>query len=73
MVAPKENALACRDCHAQDGRLDTVPGMYLPARDRNRWVDLAGMFLIFGTVGGTLTHAAFRGLSRKKGTTGGTH
>ena len=66
MVAPKEDALACRDCHAEDGRLDAVKGMYLPARDRNRWVDIGGLFLIVGTFGGTLTHGVMRGLSKNK-------
>jgi len=56
MVAPKEDALACGDCHMENGRLSTVTGVYLPGRDRNRWVDLAGLILIFGTLGGTLAH-----------------
>ena len=66
MVAPKEDALACGDCHMANGRLSTVTGVYLPGRDRNRWVDLAGMILFFGTVGGILSHSVIRGLSRFK-------
>ncbi len=73
MVAPKENALACRDCHVEEGRLETVKGMYLPGRDRNFWVDIAGLFLVAGILGGILTHSVIRGLSRNKNTTGGTH
>ena len=66
MVAPKESALPCRDCHAENGRLDAVEGMYLPGRDRNPWVDLGGLFLIVGVLGGTLTHGVMRGLSKNK-------
>ncbi len=75
MVAPKEDALACRDCHAENGRLAEVKGMYLPGRDRNPWIDMAGMILIFGTVGGTLAHGAMRRVihrrSRDESGTGG--
>lgn len=76
MVAPKEHALACRDCHVQEGRMAGVGGVYLPGRDRNRWADLAGMFLVFGTVGGVLFHGLIRGVMRDTIDTtdsGGTH
>jgi hypothetical protein len=29
MVAPKENALACKDCHSKDGRLKGLEGLPL--------------------------------------------
>jgi octaheme c-type cytochrome (tetrathionate reductase family) len=65
MVAPKEEALSCRECHTQNGRLAEVKGVYLPGRDRNRWIDLIGVFLVSGTVGGTLAHGLMRRLLRK--------
>jgi hypothetical protein len=71
MVSPKEDALACQDCHAKDGRLASVEGMYLPGRDANRWLDLGGLLLVLGTLGGTLGHGLIRRFTRSK--QGGTH
>ncbi|MBF0188113.1 MAG: tetrathionate reductase family octaheme c-type cytochrome, partial [Magnetococcales bacterium] len=34
MVAPKEMALGCEECHSPHGRLAAVAGVYLPGRDR---------------------------------------
>ncbi len=33
MVAPKSEALACADCHAKQGRLAGIGGVYMPGRD----------------------------------------
>ena len=33
MVAPATKALGCVDCHAKDGRLAQIKGVYIPARD----------------------------------------
>lgn len=45
MVAPAEEALACGDCHAREGRMAELTGFYLPGRDRDprldRWAQLA--------------------------------
>lgn len=75
MVAPKEDALACQDCHAKAGRLASVEGMYLPGRDANRWLDLGGLLLVLGTLGGTLGHGLIRRLSgsRRRSGNGGAH
>ena len=35
MVAPKEKALTCVDCHARGGRLNGLPGIYVPASHPN--------------------------------------
>ncbi|MCZ7656040.1 MAG: cytochrome C [Rhodocyclaceae bacterium] len=39
MVAPEEDALRCAECHAREGRLKDVAGVYLPGRDRVEWLD----------------------------------
>ncbi len=36
MVAPKEKALACVECHSKNGRLAGIEGVYMPGRDANR-------------------------------------
>ena len=61
MVAPKENALACGDCHAPKGsRLAALEGIYLPGRDHNRWLDTIGTALVFSTLAAILIHGLIR-------------
>ncbi len=60
MVAPKEQALACHECHAKKGRLAALTGFYMPGRDNFDWLDLVGYLLIAGTFAGVLVHAALR-------------
>ena len=62
MVAPAKDALQCQACHASAGRLEKVPGVYLPGRGRDHawWLDgpawaLAGLALL-----GVLVHGAGR-------------
>ena len=64
MVAPTERALACQECHAKKGRLADLSGFYMPGRDSNPWVDLIGLLLVLGSLGGVLFHATLRLLSR---------
>lgn len=42
MVAPKDKALACIECHRADGRLRNITGIYMPGRDSHGWLDLLG-------------------------------
>jgi octaheme c-type cytochrome (tetrathionate reductase family) len=67
MVAPKEQALDCGDCHAREGRLALVEGVYLPGRDRSRWLDIIGLLAVAGTLAGVLGHGLIRKLSNKGG------
>jgi octaheme c-type cytochrome (tetrathionate reductase family) len=67
MVAPKEKALGCADCHAAKGRLAGVEGVYLPGRDANAWVDRAGWALVLLVLAGTMAHGARRFISRGNG------
>ena len=69
MVAPKEDALKCQDCHtrAEDGRLAAITDLYLPGRDRNAWVDLLGGLAIIGAIGAGSIHGIARILIRRRG------
>ncbi|HEX5637600.1 MAG TPA: tetrathionate reductase family octaheme c-type cytochrome, partial [Gammaproteobacteria bacterium] len=69
MVAPKENALACVDCHnATNGRLKNVKGIYLPsAGNNNQLLDMAGWGIALLTLIGVLIHGAIRIFAHKKG------
>ena len=65
MVAPKDKALACSECHAREGRLAGLTGFYMPGRDNFKWLDWAGYLLIAGTFAGISMHAMLRGLARR--------
>jgi octaheme c-type cytochrome (tetrathionate reductase family) len=65
MVAPKDQALGCTDCHtAAGGRLAGIEGVYLPARDRNSLIDTAGFGLALLTLLGVSGHGLLRIASR---------
>ncbi|HBH36294.1 MAG TPA: cytochrome C, partial [Gammaproteobacteria bacterium] len=66
MVAPKESALACNECHSGEGRLKHIDGVYMPATGKNRWLDIIGLLIILGTLAGVLGHAAIRGIATKR-------
>ncbi|WP_274620292.1 hypothetical protein [Colwellia maritima] len=63
MVAPKENALHCADCHAKTGRLSSLNGVYIPGNTSHKWLDVLGLFLVFATLLGVLVHGIIRKLS----------
>ena len=67
MVAPKEDALRCEDCHAEQGRLHDVPGLYLPGRDHNRWLDLIGITAVLASLAAILGHALIRVIASFRG------
>jgi hypothetical protein len=65
MVAPKEDALGCADCHSRNGRLAKVEGIYIPGRDHNKLVEMLGWLAAAGALIGTLLHGAIR-IARRK-------
>ena len=62
MVAPKEEALACVECHAKDGRLANIAGLYAPGANSNRLLDMAGFGLVLLTLAGVAGHGIARAL-----------
>jgi len=66
MVAPKDKALDCADCHVKAGRLSGIEGVYLPGRDALDWVDLMGWSLAALVLLGCTGHGAIRWISRRK-------
>lgn len=70
MVAPKEEAVKCGECHtaSEDGRLAGLSGFYLPGRDHVFWLDLLGYLALVGALFGVVAHGLLRILlSKKKG------
>jgi Cytochrome c bacterial len=72
MVAPANQAVACASCHssAAQSRLGDLPGVYLPGRDHNSWVDRLGWLAVLGAIGGVAVHALARIVTRRRKTTG---
>jgi octaheme c-type cytochrome (tetrathionate reductase family) len=70
MVAPKGDALTCAQCHAPSGgvgRLDNIPGIYMPGRRANELLNTGGWALAGLTLLGMLGHGAGRIYSARKG------
>lgn len=68
MVAPKEKSVRCTECHSRDGRLEGVPGLYIPGRDRNALVDTLGWALAGLALVGSLGHGLLRIVARRRET-----
>lgn len=66
MVAPKEEALACDECHSRNGRLANLTGFYMPGRDRSKGLDTLGWVMTLLILIGTVIHAAMRISRRNK-------
>jgi octaheme c-type cytochrome (tetrathionate reductase family) len=61
MVAPKEQAVACAECHARvGGRLAALEGFYMPRRDRFAWLDRFGWAAVALTLAGVFGHGGLR-------------
>jgi len=60
MVAPKQEALKCGECHSQKSRLAGISGVYMPGRDRFGWLDVLAWLAIFGALAGVIIHGLLR-------------
>jgi octaheme c-type cytochrome (tetrathionate reductase family) len=71
MVSPKTDVVTCRECHTRDnGRLAGLTDFYMPGRDRNKFVDIAGQLMLLLSFLGAASHAALRyQAARKRNTT----
>lgn len=68
MVAPKEKAVGCAECHASNGRLEAIDGVYMPGRGRDhaRWLEIGGWLVIALTLVGVTGHGVLRIVSKKR-------
>jgi octaheme c-type cytochrome (tetrathionate reductase family) len=61
MVAPKENAVSCSQCHTrEDSRMASLAGFYMPGRDKFSLLDAAGWILVLGNLAGVTLHGLTR-------------
>lgn len=69
MVAPREGALQCAQCHSKASRLANLTGFYMPGRDSYQIVDAAGWFGVGAALIAVFIHGVMRfvsGLKRKE-------
>jgi octaheme c-type cytochrome (tetrathionate reductase family) len=68
MVAPKEKAVPCQECHTRsaEGRLAEIGDIYIPGRDRYAWIDLIGWLVIAGSLAGGLAHGLIRLIASRR-------
>jgi octaheme c-type cytochrome (tetrathionate reductase family) len=66
MVAPKEKALGCAECHSKQSRLAGIQGIYIPVRDNNKLLDTVGWGVVLLTLLGVFGHGALRIVTRRK-------
>ncbi len=69
MVAPRESALMCAECHQRESRLKNLTGFYMPGRDTTKVVDAVGWFGVGGALLAVIIHGIMRfvtGLKRKE-------
>jgi hypothetical protein len=68
MVAPKENVVACMECHDRaESRVANLTGFYMPGRDHNSWINTIGWILVLGSLIGVSLHGLGRIFSSSNG------
>lgn len=67
MVAPKEDALTCAQCHRENGRLSKVAGIYQPGTKSTPILDLLGSIVAWLTLLGVAIHGGIRIIQSRKG------
>lgn len=61
MVAPKDNVVACTECHIRsESRLTNLAGFYMPGRDDAGLIDTLGWFMVLGALVGVSLHGIGR-------------
>ena len=70
MVAPAEDAVGCAECHAEEGRMVGLAGIYMPGSDPNSIVALLGKLMVLAALIGVAGHGLLRLIA---GRTGGSH
>jgi hypothetical protein len=68
MVAPKEKAVGCVECHTSNGRLEKIDGVYMPGRgsDHARWLEIGGWLLAALVLLGVTGHGLIRVVTHKR-------
>lgn len=60
MVAPKEKALSCEECHSRGGRMANLAGIYMPGQHRIPGLDIIGWLVVVGSLVAVTIHGFLR-------------
>ena len=71
MVAPADEALGCEDCHAPNGRLANIAGVYMPGTGHDGLAGLLGKLAVLAIALGVVGHTLLRWFAGRK--EGGNH
>lgn len=66
MVAPKEDALSCTECHSKEGRLAKLNGFYMPGRDAHGALNVIGWAAVVIALLGILLHGTGRVIAKAR-------
>ncbi|SDJ28427.1 Cytochrome c [Aliiruegeria lutimaris] len=50
MVAPAKQAMECEECHARNGRLANIAGVFMPGTEDDRLVGLLGKLMVLAVI-----------------------
>ena len=67
MVAPKDDALECVQCHKENGRLQNIGGVYMPGTNNTPIIDFLGFAAALMALIGVLIHGGIRYYMSKRG------
>lgn len=67
MVAPAKDAVECAECHAEEGRLVGLAGIYMPGTNPNSLVATLGKLMVLAVFLGVVGHGLLRLVTRRKG------
>jgi len=70
MVAPKDQALSCEECHSLNGRLADVAGIYMPGMHRIPGLDIVGWIVVLGSLVAVIIHGFLRYVHKRNGNRG---
>ncbi len=66
MVAPKEDALSCAQCHNKNGRMQGIDGIYMPGTDNTPLLDKLFYIIALLALVGVVIHGAIRLINDRK-------
>jgi octaheme c-type cytochrome (tetrathionate reductase family) len=67
MVAPKEDALTCAQCHNENGRMKGIEGVYMPGTNNTPMLDKLAFIIALLSLIGVLIHGGIRIIASRKG------
>lgn len=70
MVAPAEGALDCASCHAQEGRMQGLAGVFLPGTNPGSLTGRLGQSIVLMSLLGMLGHLGLRLFTRRSSQSG---